>query len=182
MSKLTKILLDKKVAVVKTDTLYGLLGLAESRSVVDRIYEIKKRNPLKPVIVLVSNIDQIRGLGVSVSAEIEQHLNRYWPGPVSIILPVADDIDLHYLHKGTGGVSFRMPDDDYLLKTIEVTGPLVAPSANPEGETPAKNIKEAMAYFGTDVEYYDDRGSCLNTKASKIIRLTHGVREEIIRE
>ncbi len=182
MKTLVNILKKGGVAVVKTDTLYGLLGLAKDPHVVDRIYRLKGRDQLKAVVVLVADINQIESFGISLGEKCRKALEEYWPGPVSIILSASKEKDLHYLHKGTGGVAFRIPDDPYLLELLKQTGPLVAPSANPEGKIPAHDIKEAMDYFGSAVEYYDDRGRCTNTKASKIIKLHEKIELEVIRE
>ncbi len=131
MNKLIEILKKGKTAVVKTDTLYGLLGLANDAAAVDHIYKIKGRDELKPVVVLVADNSQIENFGIKITDSYKEILKEYWPGPVSIIFPVNDDIKLHYLHKGTGGIAFRIPDDKYLLDILKETGPLVAPSANP---------------------------------------------------
>lgn len=64
-----------------------------------------------------------------------------------------------------------MPDDKKLLALIRKTGPLVAPSANPEGLSPAKNIVEARKYFGENVPVYIDGGRKIG-KASTLVSLT----------
>lgn len=182
MKKLTSIIKNGGIAVIKTDTLYGIVGLAKDQHVVDKIYDIKKRNLLKPVVVLISDISEIESLGITLSDKFREIAKKYWPGKVSIIVPVPESVNLHYLHKGTGGVAFRVPDDTELKKILKETGPLVAPSANPEGENPAKNIKEAMMYFGDAIDFYQDREECTNNQASKIIRVTENFDVEIIRE
>lgn len=170
------------VAVIKTDTLYGLVASANNRTAVNNIYHIKKRNPLKPCIVLVSSIRDIKDMGFNLSHQVENICEQKWPGPVSIIIDAPDDIDLHYLHRGTGGIAFRIPADTGLRKLLKKTGPLVAPSANREGDEPAKDIKQAMKYFGDEVEYYMDGGICVNTKPSSIIRIHNDGHIHIIRE
>ena len=182
MKKITSIIKNGGVAVIKTDTLYGIVGLAKDQYVVDKIYAIKKRNLLKPVVVLISNISDIESLGITLSDNFRKITEMYWPGKVSIIISAPESVNLHYLHKGTGGVAFRIPDDSDLIELLKETGPLVAPSANPEGKKPAKNIKEAMVYFGDTVDFYQDRGECTNEQASKIIRVTENFDVEIVRE
>ena len=56
---LVKILKKGGVAVMPTDTIYGIVGQAENISTVNRIYNLKKRNPEKPCIILISNIEQL---------------------------------------------------------------------------------------------------------------------------
>jgi len=146
-----------QVGVIPTDTLYGLVGTAMVPETVTRIYELKKRNPEKPLIVLVSGIEDLEQFGVVVSDALYSQLEHHWPGPVSIILPTIDDT-FSYLERGSGGIAFRVPNDGELLSLLKATGPLVAPSANPEGLPPATTIEEAKDYFGSDIMFYLDGG------------------------
>lgn len=171
------------VAVIRTDTLYGLVADAKNQHAVDRIYEIKGRDPLKPVVVLVADYDDIRSFDVTIDEQLQEQLEMFWPGKVSIILKVNDErVDTHYIHKGTGGIAFRIPADEELCKLLRDVGPLVAPSANPEGKKPARTIGEATRYFGDKVNYYLDGGEILDGKSSKIIKITQDIHIQIVRE
>jgi L-threonylcarbamoyladenylate synthase len=183
MKSFKKIIQSGGVAVIRTDTIYGLVADAKNQKSVSRIYAIKKRNLLKPVIVLVSNLDQIRSFDVTINSDLEITLNKYWPGKVSIILSPNDiSMHTHYIHKGTGGIAFRIPDDNDLRNILEDVGPLVAPSANPEGFAPAENIQQAMDYFGDTVDYYVDGGDVTDTKPSMVIKISNSMIKEIIRK
>ncbi len=74
-----------------------------------------------------------------------------------------------------------MPSDESLRKLLMATGPLVAPSANPEGLPVANNIDEAKEYFGNKVDFYADGGNIAG-KSSKIIKLEEDGTVTIIRE
>jgi L-threonylcarbamoyladenylate synthase len=63
-----------------------------------------------------------------------------------------------------------MPANQELSQLIATTGPLVAPSANPEGLSPAADIAEAKEYFGNSVDFYNE--GTVNDKPSKIIQIT----------
>ncbi len=155
------------VCVVPTDTLYGLVASALNPDAVERIYDLKQRDPEKALIVLISDIAQLEQFGVVVSDELEARLRAYWPGSYSIILPTIDE-QFEYIHRGTNAIAFRYPDNEELLNIISETGPIVAPSANPEGMPPAGNVEEARAYFGTDVDCYVE-GEELRGKPSTLI-------------
>lgn len=166
------ILLGGGIGVLPTDTLYGIVGSARIPRTVERIYTLKRRNPEKPLIVLVASIDDLEEFGVVLSDELRGRLAAYWsPGrePTSIVLPTIDE-QFAYLDRGTGTIAFRMPQKETLLDILRRTGPLVAPSANMEGEPPAETIAEARRYFGTDVDFYVDQGE-LKGKASTLIVL-----------
>ena len=94
-------------------------------------------------------------------------MKKYWPtcakssvgkpGKVSIILP-CDNEGLSYLHMDTKTLAFRIPDKKDLRELLEKTGPLVAPSANHAGETPALTVEEAKKYFDGEVDFCVDGG------------------------
>lgn len=167
------------VGVFPTDTLYGLIGSAFLPDAIDRIYELKRRDPQKPLIVLISDIAQLEQFGIELSEDLMIQLQNYWPGPHSIVLPSIDD-QFEYLSRGTDSIAFRLPDKPELTQLIDQVGPLVAPSANVEGLPPATTIEEAQKYFGSDIEFYVDGGD-LNAKPSTILRLD-GDGVEIIRD
>ncbi len=169
---------DDEVGVIPTDTLYGLVGSAFSPAAVEKIYRLKKRDPKKPLIVLIGDWQDLEKFGVKISATDKKILEKYWPGPTSIILPVIGN-DFEYLHRGTQTIAFRWPKDKRLLKILKKTGPLVAPSANPEGLPPATTIAEAKKYFGDQVSFCENGGT-LTGLPSTLIKLENG-KIEILR-
>jgi L-threonylcarbamoyladenylate synthase len=144
-----------EVGVIPTDTLYGLVGSALSPRAVERIYALRKRDLDKPLITLVSDRAEMAKFGAKVDDRTMRMLDRVWPGPVSVIVPVETDAS-KYIHRGTRSIAFRMPKKPALLELLKSVGPLVAPSANLAGEWPAKSIDEACAYFGDSVFYLDE--------------------------
>ena len=120
------------IGVAPTDTLYGLVGRAFSREAVERIYKAKIRTPDKALIVLVSSVEDLKKFGVEISRAKRDFLEKFWPGKVSVILPFKKP-GLGYLDRAGGTLAFRLPDKKDLLDAIKETGPLVAPSADPEG-------------------------------------------------
>lgn len=176
MENLAHILNTGGVAVIPTDTLYGLVGSALDKKIVEKIYTIKKRTPTKPPIILVSSIEDIRQFGVVFDTKTEVMLNQYWPGKVSIILPihkVEPCEKFEYLHRGGNTLAFRVPNKKDLLELLKQTGPLIAPSANPEGEKPAETIEEAQKYFGKNVDMYIDGGK-ISSEPSTLIEIKDG--------
>ena len=172
--KITNILANDGVAVVPTDTIHGLVGRALSKGTVSRIYNIKGRDDGKPLIVLITRMEHLRDFGVKVTGEQEAFLERVWPGKVSVVLPVSAK-KWEYLTRGTGTLAFRMVcvRNKNIHMLIESVGPLVAPSANPQGEAPAKNRKEARAYFGERVDGYICGGTRVG-KPSTLVSLVDG--------
>lgn len=172
-------LANGKVGVIPTDTIYGLVGEALLPNTVERIYEIKVRKPDKPLIILISSLEDLKLFGIKINEKTKSIFKEYWPGKVSIILPCPKD-KFEYLHRGTNTLAFRLPDYPDLRKLIKKTGPLVAPSANPAGLPPAKTIKEAQDYFGNRIDFYVDGGR-LDSPPSTLISLASG-KVEVLRE
>ncbi len=160
------------VGIVPTDTLYGVCGSALSKSVVERIYRLKGRDEDKPFIVLISSIDDLKKFGIKLSPENVAFLDRTWPAQVSVILPCLLK-KFEYLHRGKISLAFRLPKEKKLRDFLKETGPLVAPSANPQGESPANTIVEAKKYFDDMVDFYM-AGGRKEGKPSKIVSLLGG--------
>jgi L-threonylcarbamoyladenylate synthase len=185
-SETIKILKNDGVGIIPTDTLYGIVGSAFSKKAVKRIYALKGRDESKPFIVLISSVNDLKKFDVALTSEQKKFLNTVWPlspsgrasRPVSVVLPVLQK-KFEYLHCGTKSLAFRLPKNEKLRAFLKKTGPLVAPSANPQGMTPATTIKEAMDYFCAEADFYVPGGKKAG-KPSKLISLL-GEKPEILR-
>lgn len=158
-----------EIFIYPTDTLYGLCASAFSKKAVERIYTIKGRDENKPFIILIASLNDLKKFHIVLSKEQKIFLQKVWPGKVSVILPVPQK-KFEYLHRGKKSLAFRLPKKKLLLDLIQNVGPLVAPSANPQGGKPAETIKEAKKYFGGNVDFYISGGK-LQSKPSTIISL-----------
>ena len=168
---ITKIIKEGGVGVLPTDTLYGLVGLALNKKAVERIYRTKNRKEGKPFIILISKVKDLKLFGVELGQVEKKVFQKSWPGPVSIILECPTLLkEMSYLKPLNSTLAFRMPKPKWLRKLLKKTGPLVAPSANPEGMSPAENIEQAKAYFGNLVDFYVDNGQ-LKGQPSTLIAL-----------
>jgi L-threonylcarbamoyladenylate synthase len=168
--KAEEILKKYGVVILPTDTLYGITGLASSKKVIERIYKIKGRNEKKPFIVLITSYKDLGLFGVKIGENQAKILEKFWPGKVTVILPCSNN-KFEYLHRGTNSIAFRMigPKNINLQNLINKVGPLVAPSANPEGKEPARTISEAKKYFGDKIDLYVDDGPKIG-KSSTLVR------------
>lgn len=165
---------DGGICVIPTDTIYGIVGRALDPVTVERIYSLRSRDPKKPCIILISSYEDLIKFNVVLSSSELDFINVHmlWPGKVSIIL-TATDPQFSYLTRGTNSLSFRMPNDKELQELISQTGPLIAPSANTEGNPPATNMTMAKEYFGDAVDCYIDEGELIGV-ASTIIKCIDG--------
>jgi tRNA threonylcarbamoyl adenosine modification protein (Sua5/YciO/YrdC/YwlC family) len=152
------------VAVVPTDTVYGLVCRAADEDAVKRLYALKHRDH-KPGTVVAANVDQLAELGIK--RRYLTAVEQFWPGAVSVEIAHG----LEYLNGGTGRQAFRIPDEKNLRKLLEQTGPLLTTSANLPGEPTSTTVKEAQAYFGDKINYYADGGDLSGRPPSTIIRI-----------
>ena len=179
MRKIEKILGRGGIGVLPTDTIYGLVGSALNRRTVERIYKVRGRNPKKPFIILIGSISDLRRFGIRLAGDYRKLVKRFWPGPVSIIFPCASR-KFQYLHRGVKSLAFRLPRDRKFRALLNMTGPLVAPSANPEGKPYSKTIREAQRYFRDRADFYVD-GGAKKKSPSEVVRIGKDGRVVVVR-
>ncbi|EKE11808.1 MAG: hypothetical protein ACD_15C00024G0005 [uncultured bacterium] len=145
------------IGVLATDTIYGLVVSVWKKESIERAYKIRKRDERKPMIVLISSWEDLDRFGAVISEKEKEELSKWWPGKISIILP-CQKAGTEHLRRGKSSLAFRWPKKKDLERLIRKTGPLLAPSANTSGMSPAKNIEEALKYFGNKADFYIDEG------------------------
>lgn len=161
------------LAVIPTDTVYGLVCRAADEVAVRRLYSTKQRGN-NPGPIIASSIDQLVELGIK--RRYLTAVSQYWPNPISIEIPH----DLNYLHQGTGRQAFRVVKHTVLKKLLDTTGPLLTTSANQTKQPTSTTIDEARKYFGDKVDFYLDGGT-LDGLSSTLIRVIDDV-VEVVRQ
>lgn len=167
--KVGQLLKSGKIGIIPTDTIYGITGSALISKTVEKIYKLRNRSLKKPMIILIHNLNDLNQLSIKLNPKTKKILRKIWPNPISVILECSDP-NLYYLHRGTKTLAFRFPDNKLLLEILKISGPLVAPSANPQGKKPSQTVEDALNYFGKKVDFYMDGGKIINTP-STIIKL-----------
>lgn len=175
--RVSQALLASQLVVLKTDTIYGILARASDSAAVSRLYRDRPRSPQKSCILLVSNINDIPGLTPEHQATYME-LSR--SRPTTVIVNTNQDFMPHLVRQ-QGTLAFRFIPPSKLADLIRLTGPLLAPSANPENQPPAIDIDQAMTYFGDKVSIYVDDGRARDTLPSKIIAIGDGDEIKVIR-
>src|SRR3954447_3017482 len=136
-----------------TETVYGLGANALDASAVARIFAAKGRPRSSPLIVHVDGIEMARGLAAEWPDAAEHLARRYWPGPLTIVLPKRDVIP-DVVTAGLPTVGLRVPAHPIALELIRAAGvPIAAPSANRFTElspTHAHHVPEALADYTLD--------------------------------
>ncbi len=161
-------LLDGQVAVLPTDTVYGLVALARDRRATDLLFALKQRTSGVPLAVLCASVEQALALadrdGAPGAAAVAA---RWWPGPLTLVLPRRAGVDLP-LGEPTTTIGLRVPDHAPLRAVAELVGPIAATSANRHGEAVAETAADARATFGDAVALVVDGGRLVGRSSTVV--------------
>lgn len=142
-----------RLVAFPTETVYGLGANALDADAVARIFAAKQRPHTSPVIVHVDSVEMARGLAAEWPEGAETLARRYWPGPLTLVLPKRPEIPA-IVTAGLPTVGLRMPAHPLALALIRAAGvPIAAPSANRFTElspTLAEHVAEPLADFVLD--------------------------------
>lgn len=123
-----------KTVAFPTETVYGLGGDARSTEAVDAIFTAKGRPSDNPLIVHVADQQQVDELVKPYGETAAKLMEKFWPGPLTIVLPVREGAVSSRVTAGLDTVAVRMPDHPVALELIRESGcPIAAPSANRSG-------------------------------------------------
>ncbi len=160
-----------ELAVLPTDTVYGVAADAFNPIAVGRLLEAKGRGRDMPTPVLVPSTRTIEGLADLVPQAARDLVEAFWPGALTIVLRHAATLAWD-LGDTKGTVAVRMPLDRVALAVLERTGPLAVSSANTSGLPPAVDVAEAERQLGSAVDVYLDGGPAGDPVPSTIVDLT----------
>jgi L-threonylcarbamoyladenylate synthase len=161
------------IVAFPTETVYGLGANALDATAVAKIYELKGRPPTSPVIVHGSSIEMARTLVSAWPPLAEELAQRWWPGPLTLVLPKAASIP-DIVTAGLSTVGVRVPAHPLALQLIEEAGmPLAAPSANRFTELSPTTAEHVRRAFGDDVPVLDG-GPCAVGLESTVVSIADG--------
>ena len=175
LKDVAKFLIDEKIGVIPTDTIYGIVCSVFNIKNIEKLYSLRNRDKDKPMIILISDVKDLELFGIKLNDYIKSNIANFWPGKVSIIFEldnknISNIKAFYYLHRGKNSLAFRLPKKVWLRNLLKKTGPIIAPSANISNKLPSKNIKEAKKYFGDNIDFYLDAGDLIS-KPSKLIKI-----------
>lgn len=171
---------DGRLAVIPTDTVYGIAADAFSHDAVGALLAAKGRGRDYPVPVLVGDPGVLHGL-VSLAPESASALTRnFWPGALTVIVRYAPSLAWD-LGDTAGTVAVRMPDNPVALDVLRKTGPLAVSSANKHGRPPGRTAALAAEQLGDTVDVYLEAGEVSGGQPSTIVDCT-GERAVVVRE
>ena len=168
LDKAAETLRNGGVALLPTDTVYGLVASPESPAALAKIFALKARPAEKNLPILVADIIQLTQLGVRIDTRINKILHsRHIPGALTLVLPVDAKKAPHWL-AGRQEVAVRLPDDRFLQALMQKTGPLLATSANASGLNPPTTVAEILPQLAGAPDYIVDDGPRTGTASTLI--------------
>lgn len=144
-----------------TETVYGLGGDARDDRAVARIFEAKGRPHFNPLIVHVPDLESAKRYGVFSDTALAV-ARQFWPGPLTLVLPLRDGCGLAPLvTAGLGSVALRVPAHPAAVALLRAFGgPLAAPSANPSGRVSPTRAAHVLDGLSGRIEAVLDAGAC----------------------
>jgi L-threonylcarbamoyladenylate synthase len=173
IERAARALREGRLVAFPTETVYGLGGLATSDAAVAAIFAAKGRPRFNPLIVHVESAAAARALAVW-NQRAERLAARFWPGPLTLILPRAPDCPLSPpVSAGGPTVGLRVPAHPIAAALLEATAlPVAAPSANPAGAVSPTTAEHVVGGLGDRLDLILDGGRCRIGVESTVLDLS----------
>ena len=159
------------VVAIPTDTVYGIAADIRLPDAIERLFAAKSRPPDKAVALLIADVDQAAVLGV-FDERARRLANRFWPGGMTLVLPVRPDAALPRALGSVTTVGVRVPDHDCPRSLARSIGPMPTTSANPSGQPEARTADDIVQQLGGSIDLILDGGPAHGGPASTVIDLT----------
>lgn len=174
----------RKVLAYPTETVYGFGGGVDRESVANLI-ALKGRPPNKPFLLIVSSGEMLSRLDLHLTTHASQLAARFWPGPLTLVLPGGEKRVPEQLRGPEGGVAVRWTPHRGLARLVHAYGePITSTSANRPGIPPATNAHEIIDQWGDAVTrgtlHVLDGGQLVESQPSTVVDCT-GRRPRVIR-
>ncbi len=172
ISDAVQLLGQGKLVAFPTETVYGLGADARNPAAVSKIFKAKQRPANHPLIVHLAQMAQMAQWAVNIPPLAWRLAEKYWPGPLAMILPRHPDVPLEV----TGGqptVALRIPDNSLALELLRQFGDgVAAPSANRFNHVSPTRAEHVLAELGDSIDLILDGGDCTVGLESTIVDLT----------
>jgi L-threonylcarbamoyladenylate synthase len=157
-----------RLIAIPTETVYGL-AVMPTQSGVEQLIAAKHRSKEKGIQLLIDTIDQASAMA-DVTAAATRLAERFWPGPLTIVLARRHDVEVpEILGGGRPTLGFRLPDHDVPRAIARSLGPIAASSANITGEPDATTALHVADYFRDELALIVDDGPVRGGVPSSVV-------------
>jgi len=179
LKEAANVLSNGGLVIIPTETVYGIAASLLNKKTLDRLYEIKKRPKDKPFSLHIVEKNEVEELAKDIPVCAYKLMDRFWPGPLTLILKAKDTTSLGKQYPTIG---LRMPDNKIATSVIGLAGvPVVCPSANISGNPAAVNFQDAIKDLNGLVDFAIDAGATDLKMESSVVDLTV-LPPEVLRE
>lgn len=171
--------INKAIAVLKnggivaypTESFYGLGVKYDIEPALKRLYEIKKRPQEKAMPLIIGSMEELFLITDSVNESASDLINRFWPGPLTILFRARSGLSEYIVSKNK--VAVRIPGESFALRLARAAGfPITSTSANISGMPPADSASMVSDYFEKDIDLIIDGGKTKGRLPSTIVDIT----------
>ena len=156
------------VAVIPTDTVYGLAAHPAFSTAVDQLYSIKGREKSKKIALLAADAAAVEAFGYPLPPKARKLAEKYWPGALTMVV---------------SNEGFRVPDHDWTRRLLAACGGVLrVTSANISGGQPATAAPQTLADVGLSADLVVDDGPSPGGEPSTVVRVREDGGIEVIRQ
>jgi L-threonylcarbamoyladenylate synthase len=156
------------VVAIPTETVYGLAASINFPKAIEEIFRLKGRPSNNPLIVHLASANNISLYVKELPKDFSKLAAAFWPGPLTLVLPVIEDTIPEIARAGLPTAAFRVPGHEITHDVLKGTGPLVMPSANISGKPSATSAEHVEHDFGSGFSVLDG-GECKKGVESTIL-------------
>jgi L-threonylcarbamoyladenylate synthase len=179
LSTALQVLARGGIVAFPTDTVYGLGADVFSNQAVVRLYRAKGRSRKKAIPVLIASPEDLGRVASGPSPMAERLGVKYWPGPLTLVVPCHPHLPLQVSPYPT--VAVRVPDHPFARALLAASGPLAVTSANPSGKPSARTAETVLTALRGKVDLVVDGGETPGDRPSTIVDCT-GQAPRLLRE
>jgi len=170
LSRALEILRSGGLVAFPTDTVYGLGALAFNQQAIESIYRAKDRPIEKAIPILLGDVTDLDQVADSVPALARRLAARFWPGPLTVVVPKR--VDLPPAVSATSTVGVRIPDHEAARALLRLAGPLAVTSANLSGRQSPRTTGEVILQLGGRIPLILDGGETPGGISSTVVDVT----------
>lgn len=170
IKKITEEIKKGNIVITPTDTVYGIMADMSNIKAIEKVYECKKRDKNKPLLLLVANLEMLKKYIKKLTPLEEEIIKKYLPGKLTILLHKNDKVN-DKITAGSEYVGIRIPDNQELIEIIKKIGnPVISTSANISGQETITNPQKIDKELLKHISYIEDAG-IINSEPSSIIKI-----------
>jgi L-threonylcarbamoyladenylate synthase len=156
ISRALAVLKEGGLVAFPTDTVYGVGALAFDGKAIESIYAAKDRPAEKAIPVLIGDLQELKKVGIDIPEVASTLASRFWPGPLTILVPKRTDLPESVSTTATVGV--RVPDHETARALLRAAGPMAVTSANISGAQSPVTAEEVYKQLGGRIPLIIDGG------------------------